>query len=92
MKHRIGIWAHWDKYNEKFIFSADDAERDFTGIGYVKVHEQEVEFESPADRDLKAKLVIAKRAQQAKIKAAAFEECSNIEEEIQELLALEAPK
>lgn len=90
MEKQIWITAEWSKYNKEFNYSI----RGYApseGSGCVLVEERTIQFETPADRELQRRLVEAKRAALQKLRGDHYVEEKEAEEEIQELLCLEAP-
>ena len=81
------IHAKWNEYDRNWRYCTYAS--NMTSYGYVYLMTQDVEFVSPADRDLKALLIENLRAEQVKITADAHAKKVNIEEQIQSLLALE---
>lgn len=88
MKATIYITADWNKWNKKFEFHARGyAPRD--GSGDYLIEAREIEFDTPNDVRLRSKLATALKLKKNKILAAAHVEGIALDEEIQELLALE---
>ena len=84
---QIFIHATWDKYDEKWNYKI--RESDWTKYGEALIEVRNLEFQSPDDITLKNLLVKAKRLQKSELLAAAAVEAMNIQQDIDELLAIE---
>lgn len=84
---RIFIHAKWDKYDQKWEYKI--RESDYTKYGEALLEVRNVEFTTPDDLAMKALVVKALRFQKSEILAAAAVEAMNVQEDIDELLALE---
>lgn len=90
MKITMFIRATWNKYaGDSGAFQYDVCNSDMTEYGYVMVDERELEFESPVEQDLKMRVIQSLKAKKEKKRAEAQAELNEIDEEIQELLAIE---
>ncbi len=88
MKATIYIVACWDKWNKKFNFRARGYEPS-SGSGDHLLESREIEFDTPNDITLRSLIANALRDKKNKVLAEAHVESIAIDEEIQELLALE---
>ena len=84
----IFIVAAWSSYAKEFQYSIQSYNPS-TDNGYIVVEEREIHFDSFADAELRRRVSIALRAKQAKVLAEAYIENKEIDETIQEMLALE---
>ena len=87
MELKCFIHAQWSKYSEKFSYSVHNC--DMTDYGYILLEEIDVPFESPNYKQLQVLTVKALRALKTTKLAAAQKECLEIQQEIDELLAIE---
>jgi hypothetical protein len=91
MKSPVYIVADWSSYEMQFRFRAQGWEPSNTG-DTVAVTNGSFEFEAPSDADLRVRLAqqlnASKTAKQAELQI----ELNQIDEKIQSLLALEAPR
>ncbi len=81
------IHAQWNKYSEKFDYTV--WQTDMTNCGYVLLDIKELNFESPPEKELKLMVVKSLLAKKEKIMADAYKESNEIQQEADELLALE---
>jgi len=84
---QIFIHATWDKYDEKWIYKI--RERDYTKYGEALLEVRNLEFLTPDDITLKNLLVKAMRLQKSELLAAAAVEAMSIQQDIDEMLAIE---
>lgn len=90
MEIKYFIYAHWNKYagdNGAFVYDLCGYER--SGQGYVLLEERELTFSTPVEQELKSRCLLALRDKQGTIRADAQREITEIEQEIQEMLAIE---
>jgi len=87
MKVTAYIHAQWNRYSEEFSFQVFGA--DMTQYGYALLSQVEVEFESPMDVALRNAVSVALRSQATKIRADAFMQAQALDDQAQELLALD---
>lgn len=81
------IHAQWDRWNKNwnyYVFS-----HDMTTQGYILLETREIPFQSPNDRMLKAQFAALLRTKKTQVMADAAAEMTEIDGQIQELLALE---
>ena len=81
------IHAQWDRWDKKWnycVFSCD-----MTTQGYILLETREIPFQSPNDRVLKEQFAALLRAKKTQVMADATAEMTEIDGQIQELLALE---
>lgn len=81
------IHAQWDRWEKKwnyYVFSCD-----MTTSGYVLLETREIPFQAPNDRALKEQFAALLRAKKTQVMADATAEMTEIDGQIQELLALE---
>ena len=88
MKETIYITSHWNKYDKKFNYSVQGY-KPSNDSGYILLEERDIEFDSPSDIDLRLRIANALKEKKTKVLADAHVEAKEIDEEIQELLALE---
>lgn len=79
-------WSPWDKSWNYRVLSYDASTSD---PEYILIEARELEFESLSDRELKREFVAALRKKKSKVRADAQVELNSIDEQIQELLAIE---
>ena len=84
----IFITASWSTYSKEFQYSIQ-AWRPSEDSGQILLEEQEVQFETLADIELRRRIASALQGKKAKVLADAYLESKAIDEVIQELLALE---
>lgn len=84
----IYIVAHWSSYSKEFQYIIQGYEPSGDG-GYVLLEAREIEFETPNDTTLRLRIAEALRGKKNKILADAHVEAKEVDETIQELLALE---
>lgn len=84
------VWAVWDKYNKGFRYHLSDV--DMSDSGWVKVQDCEITFETPVETELRKLAAKALRKEILGIQARAQFEIEGKEAEIQDMLALAAPK
>lgn len=77
-------WSRWEKKWNYYVFSCD-----MTTSGYVLLETREIPFQSPNDRALKEQFAALLRAKKTQVMADATAEMTEIDGQIQELLALE---
>ena len=82
----VHISAVWNKYQKCFDYCVTAYN---PGDGYVLLEERKSFFESPAESELRIKAAVVLREKKNKVIADAHVEALEIEQEIQELLALE---
>ena len=87
MKITAYIHAQWNRYHEIFSFHVFGT--DMTQYGYALLCKVEVEFESPTDVALRNTVSVALRSQATKIRADAFMQAQALDDQAQELLALD---
>lgn len=81
------IHAQWDRWNKNwnyYVFSCD-----MTAHGYILLETREIPFQSPNDRALKEQFAALLRVKKTQVMADATAEMTEIDGQIQELLALE---
>lgn len=81
------IHAQWNKYSKDFSYVAYAG--DMTEYGYILLEERELSFESPDDKRLRSLAAQSLRAKKNKELAEAHVKAQEIDQEIEELLALE---
>jgi hypothetical protein len=81
------IHARWESYDKTWTYSTHSC--DMTGYGYIYLMAQDIQFVSPADKELKQLLIDNLRAEQVKITSEAYVKKEQLEGQIQSLLALE---
>ena len=84
----VYIVACWSSYRKEFQYSIQGYEPSADG-GYILLEAREIEFESPNDTTLRLRIAEALRGKKNKILAEAHIEAKEVDETIQELLALE---
>lgn len=77
-------WDRWDKKWNYYVFS-----HNITTQGYILLETREIPFQSPNDRALKEQFAALLRANKTQVMADATAEMTEIDGQIQELLALE---
>ncbi len=87
MKIKRFMHAQWNKHSKEFSY--DFFTCNMEEYGYVYLHEIEIEFETPEEKELRARAAMALKKQAAAIRAKAFQESQEKEEDAQALLALE---
>lgn len=91
---QIEAYVTWVKYEwhdePKYTLNPDDMS--VCGPEYVPIRKQTFEVEIPDDFDPRPQQINSLRKQQEQILAEATAKATNIEEQIQRLLCLEAPK
>lgn len=81
------IHAQWDSWAKKWNYCVFS--HDMTDHGYILLEIREIPFQSPNDRILKAQFAALLRAKKTQVMADATAEMTEIDGQIQELLALE---
>jgi hypothetical protein len=81
------IHAQWDSWNKKWTYHVFSF--DMTTQGYILLETREIPFQSPNDRALKEQFAALLRAKKTQVMADATAEMTEIDGQIQELLALE---
>lgn len=84
------IHAQWNQYSKKFDYSA--LQMDMTEYGYILLEKRKLQFDIPPDDELRNAAVRVLRMKKNKVLADASIEAQNLDNEIQELLALPAPE
>lgn len=84
----VYIVAHWSSYSKEFQYSVQGY-APAPDNGYILLEAREIEFESPNDTTLRLRIAEALRGKKNKILADAHVEAKEVDETIQELLALE---
>lgn len=90
MKLPIKVFAVFSKYSKDWHYSLSEV--DMTSEGWVLAKEAEVEFEPLGEELLRQETVKGLREKKQKIYVEAEQEAAAVQEQIDELLALEAPK
>lgn len=88
MKQKFFLQAEWDRSNKAWKYHLEHRQ-DYRWAGYVFVQELEVSFPEPADAALKLELVQMLNQGLNKKRAENQREENEMQEQIQELLALE---
>ena len=88
MEKTVYITSHWSSYSKEFQYSVQGYAPSPEGE-FVLVEERVLHFETPNDIELRAQVAAALRRKKSKVLADAHVEVKEIEERIQELLALE---
>jgi hypothetical protein len=88
MEKTAFIVAHWNKYNKSFDYALQGY-RPSENSDHVVVHEIPVPFETINEKELQGRIVIALRAKKTQIFEDAAQEAKEVDDEIQELLAIE---
>lgn len=88
MEKTLYITAHWCKYNKEFLYAVQGYEPS-SDSEYVVIEKRLVNFETPNDTELRVRIAGALKNKRSKVLADAHEEVVQIDQEIQELLALE---
>ena len=86
MEKTVYISASWNKYSKELEFMVT-AYRPSSGV--VIMEERTIQFETPADKELKVRIAEVLRADLQTLRGEHYVEEKEKEEEIQELLALE---
>ena len=84
----IYIVANWSTYDKEFQYMIQGYAPS-TDNGYIVVEKREITFESMADVELRLRVVESLKGKKAKLMAEAYVEGKEIDEVIQEMLALE---
>jgi len=84
----IYISTHWNRYSKELQYSIKDYEPCEGGESTL-LEAREITFETPNDTTLRLRVAEALRARKQKVLAEAHIEVKEIEEQIQEMLALE---
>lgn len=84
----VYILASWNSYSKEFQYSVQGYQPS-ADTGYILLEAREIEFESPNDTTLRLRIAEALRGKKNKILADAHIEAKEVDETIQELLALE---
>ena len=87
MELELFIHAQWNRYNKNYSYSA--ASSDMSDYGYIFLHKVSVPITTPTELELRRLTEKALRQKATAIRAKAYQEVSEIEEEIQEMLSLE---
>ena len=87
MKKEVFIHAQWNKYTKAFDYSTMG--QDMSDYGYIFLEKQELEFETPPEKEMRVLASKALRAQGNKTLANAHIEAKALYEEADSLLALE---
>jgi hypothetical protein len=87
---KVYVVASWNKYSEKFDFSAHNC--DMTEYGYHTIEVVELPVNSPGNEVLRNKVAQALIAQKNKVLAEAWVKAQGLQEKADNLLALPAPK
>ena len=82
------VVASWNSYNKEFQYLIQGYEPS-TDNGYIVIEKREIIFDSIADVELRLRVVESLRGKKAKLIADAYVEGKEIDEMIQEMLALE---
>lgn len=85
---KVYIVAHWSSYSKEFQYSTQGYEPS-NDNGYILLEERELNFETPNDTTLRLRIAQALRGKKNRILADAHIEAKEVDEEIQELLAIE---
>jgi len=88
MEITVYIHASWNKWAKKFEFSASESE-DLTFLDQIKVSTHQITFESPVENDLRLAIRKVLLASRNKILADAYVKAEKVQQEADELLALE---
>ena len=84
----VYVVASWSTYSKEFQYSVQGY-MPSEGNGYILLEAREIEFETPNDVTLRMRIAEALRGKKNKILAEAHVEAKEVDETIQELLALE---
>jgi hypothetical protein len=87
----VYVSKYWDKYNKEFRIAVAGYEP-YADSEFILIDKRELEYSDMEELALKAAVIRVLRARQQKVRADAQVEVNGIDAEIQELLALEAPK
>lgn len=85
MEVQVFIQADWDKYDKKYTYSA----RAYKSSDSVQLEERTLSFESPTEKELRIKTYKLMMAKKQQVLADAQVEAAEIQEQANELLALE---
>ena len=88
MEKTVYICASWSRYSKEFQYTVQGYEPS-EGGGYILLEARELAFETPNDITLRMRMAEALRGRKNKILAEAHVEAKEVEEQIQEMLALE---
>jgi hypothetical protein len=84
----VFIVAHWSSYSKEFQYSIQGYAPG-TDNGYILLEEREIHFDTPNDATLRLRVSEALKQKKIKVMADAYVEGKEIDEVIQEMLALE---
>ncbi len=87
METKVYIHAHWDKWDKKWEYRPYSYAME--SKDYLLVDTQMVQFESPTDKQMRLLLAEQLREKKKDILAEAYKEATEVDGEIQQLLALE---
>lgn len=82
------ITAHWSSYSKEFQYSLYGYNPS-TANGIALLEKREINFETPNDTTLRLRIAESLKEKRGKILADAYLEAKEVDETIQELLALE---
>ncbi len=88
MEKLVYITAHWNRYSKEFDYGIQNYEPS-DGSEFVLLEARSIPFETPNDVTMRLRVAEALRSKKNKVLADAHVEAKEIEETIQEMLAIE---
>lgn len=87
MELEIFIHADWSKYRKEFDYNVHNS--DYTSVGEILLEVRTIQFESPPEMELRKKAYALLMKEKQEVLANAQVKAMEIEQQAQELLALE---
>lgn len=91
MNFTATLWAVWNEHSKEFSFHAVISTADMSSEGWIWLESKSVEFSDPDPHKIQGKLISALRKKLQAVRAENHRQEMELEEKINDLLALEAP-